>query len=256
MPLRVRARQVLRSAGFAGATAALGAGYVIRAAVAGRGQQDAVRDRWVGRWSAALLSLFHIELVVASDVPPPLPGRGRLIVANHRSPADIGIILKVFGGRMVGRADLARVPVLGQAARAVGTVFVDRSDAKSGAVAIREVRDLLKAGATVAVFPEGTIFPGDEVHPFKPGGFVAALHSGADLVPVGLAYAPIIEGAKRGESFFTHLGRMAAAKGSRVAVRIGTPIEVTKDARAGTLAERSHAAVNALVAEARALLDA
>ena len=44
------------------------------------------------------------------------------------------------------------------------------------------------AGQTVIVFPEGTTFAGDEVRPFHAGAFVAALRTGAEIVPVGLAY--------------------------------------------------------------------
>ena len=101
-------------------------------------------------------------------------GRGHLVVANHRSTADILVLLRTFGGRMVSRADLAGWPLVGAAARAVGTLFVDRSDAASGATAVRAIRTRLVAGDTVIVFPEGTTFPDDEVRPFHAGAFVAA----------------------------------------------------------------------------------
>jgi 1-acyl-sn-glycerol-3-phosphate acyltransferase len=178
------------------------------------------------------------------------------VVANHRSTADVLALLHAFGGRMVSRADLARWPLVGPAARAVGTIFVDRADAASGAGAVRAIRTQLAAGSTVIVFPEGTTYPGDDVRPFHPGAFIAALRSGSDVVPVGLAYQTGSGAAFVNESFPAHLARMAAAEPSRVAMCIGTPITIAERTRAGHLAARAQTDVQRLVGAARALVDA
>ena len=109
-------------------------------------------------------------------------------MTNHRSAIDIGVVLATFGGTMVSRADLASWPVVGAAARAVGTVFVDRSSAKSGAATIRAIQKHLEEGQTINLFPEGTTFDGDEVRPFHGGAFVSAVRAEAEVLPVGLAY--------------------------------------------------------------------
>src|SRR5882724_2175040 len=128
-----RARQVARATGFVGVTASMLPAFLVRMASTPDSERDAVRDRWVSRWARTLLRLFAIEIVVDGAVPPPTQGRGRgrLVITNHRSAIDVGVVLSTFGGTMVSRADLASWPVLGPAARAVGTVFVDRSSAKS-----------------------------------------------------------------------------------------------------------------------------
>jgi 1-acyl-sn-glycerol-3-phosphate acyltransferase len=219
----------------------------------GRDRRD-VRDRWVRRWADALLALFAIHV----DVRGPGVvggGRGRLVVANHRSTIDVALLLRTFGGRMVSRADLSGWPLVGPAARSVGTIFVDRSSAVSGANTIRQIRNALIAGETVCVFPEGTTYEGDVVRPFRPGAFVAALRTGASVVPVGLAYETGSGAAFVGEGFMQHLGRMAAADPSRVCARVGDPIEVESGARARDLEKRIHNAVQALVHEARAIVD-
>jgi 1-acyl-sn-glycerol-3-phosphate acyltransferase len=155
----------------------------------------------------------------------------------------------------VSRADLARWPLIGAAARAVGTVFVDRADAISGANALRAIRTLLARGSTVIVFPEGTTFTDDEVRPFHPGPFVAALRSGADVVPVGLAYEKGSGAAFVNESFGAHLARMAAAEPSKMVMCTGAPIAVAEAARGAELRDRAHASVQKLVHEARRLVD-
>ena len=217
-------------------------------------QKDDVRDRWVRRWAKALLDLFAIDVVVRGTVPPrPRPGeRGRLVVANHRSAIDIGVVLATFGGTMVSRADLAGWPIVGAAARAVGTVFVDRDSAKSGAVTIRAIQRQLEEGQTIALFPEGTTFSGDEVRPFHGGAFIAAARAGADVLPVGLAYPAASGAAYLDETFMAHLGRMAKSRATRMALVVGEPI-ATKGLRAGAIGERAHAAVSELVAQARAV---
>jgi 1-acyl-sn-glycerol-3-phosphate acyltransferase len=213
-----------------------------------------VRDVWVGRWARALLKLFAIEVVVDGTVPTPTQGhgRGRLVVTNHRSAIDIGVVLSTFGGTMVSRADLATWPVLGAAARAVGTVFVDRSSAKSGAATIRSMQKLLEEGQTINLFPEGTTFEGDEVRPFHGGAFVSAVRAEAEILPVGIAYPRASGAAFINETFPQHLARMSKSGATRMVVSIGTPFVARKSDRATDLTKRAHDEVQALVARARA----
>jgi 1-acyl-sn-glycerol-3-phosphate acyltransferase len=228
--------------------------FLLHERLAREPEKDRVRDRWVTAWSAAMLRLFGIRVLMRGVLPS--GGRGHLVVANHRSTADILVLLRTFGGHMVSRADLASWPLVGMAARAVGTVFVDRSDVVSGANAVRAIRDRLAEGHTVIVFPEGTTFSDDEVRPFHAGAFVAALRSGSRIVPVGLAYGPGSGAAFFNESFPAHLARMAAASPSDVVLSVGEPIEIGKKSRAAQLRDRAHAEVQRQVREARQLVEA
>lgn len=251
-----RSRQAYRASGFVALTAGMlpvFLSHMRRIRDLPLAQQDTVRDLWVRRWARALLSLFAIEVVTTGNVPPPTKHgeRGRLVVANHRSAIDIGVLLATFGGTMVSRDDLARWPVVGAAARAVGTVFVDRKDAKSGAATIRAIQKRLEDGATIIIFPEGTTFDGDEVRPFHGGAFVAAARAKADVLPVGLAYPRDSGAAFLNETFPEHLGRMAKSTATKMVVAAGARI-ATDGVRASDLSKRAHAAVQALVHEARA----
>ncbi len=255
LPASARARQLLRAAGFVGVTGAMLPLYMTRDRLARSERRDEIRDRWVRRWSRLLLDLFGIRVTVLGDPSPPR-GRGRLVVANHRSAIDVGVLLHTFGGRMVSRSDLSGWPLVGAAARSVGTVFVDRADAGSGASAIRSIRELLKAHQTVIIFPEGTTFPGDEVRPFQPGSFLAALRTESEVLPVGIAYERGSEATFFNETFTNHLGRMAAApKPTRVTLSIGSPILVERGTRSAPLAAEAHAAVQELVHRSRASVD-
>ena len=246
-------RRLARVAGFGVLTGAMLPGLVVHEGLVSPDRREALRERWVGAWCTMLLRLFGVRVLMHGSPPP--PGRGCLIVANHRSTADILVLLKTFGGHMVSRADLAQWPLVGVAARAAGTVFVDRSDVVSGANAVRAIRALLADRANVIVFPEGTTYAGDEVRPFHAGAFVAAARTGGTVVPVGLAYANGSDAAFVNESFPAHLARVAAARPSDVAMYVGDPIAVGDKARASQLRDRVHAEVQRLVHEARRMVD-
>ncbi len=212
-----RARRIL---GFASLTSGMLAMYRAHDRLASEPEKDALRERYVHRWSRALLELFGIHLTVVGAAHGKRSG-GRLVVANHRSTIDIGILLREFGGHVVSRDDLAHWPLVGAAARSVGTVFVDRASTASGVNAIRAMTRLLEGGASVTVFPEGTTFDGDLVRPFHKGAFVAARAADVPVVPVGIAYASGTDAAFVAESFTEHLGRLAKTKITRVAVVVG-----------------------------------
>ncbi len=262
-------RRAARIAGFGALTAGMLPAFLVHQRIARPADRGNVRDRWVGAWSGALLGLFGVRAHLRIASPGDALGRattfgalrersrdrGQLIVANHRSTADILVLLQAFGGRVVSRADLSRWPLVGASARSVGTVFVDRSDAVSGASAVRTIRSMLARGSTVIVFAEGTTFAGDEVRPFHAGAFVAALRSGADVVPVGLAYRAGSDAAFVHESFGAHLARVAAAAPSDMAMCVGPPIAVGQNVRAAELKDRAHAEVQRLVRVARKSVD-
>ncbi len=253
MTVRAHLRRGARIAGFGAITSAMLPVFLAHERVTHPTERGRVREAWVRAWCSSLLRLFGVQALVRGDVPG--RGRGHLVVSNHRSTADILILLRAFGGCMVSRADLAKWPLVGVAARSVGTVFVDRSNAVSGANTVRAIRDRLRGEDAVIVFPEGTTFPDDEVRPFRAGAFVAALHSGADVVPVGLAYAHGSGAAFVNESFPAHLARMAAAAPSQVAMCIGEPIAIQEGARAAHLRDRAQEEVARLVREARTLVE-
>jgi lyso-ornithine lipid O-acyltransferase len=207
-----------------------------------------VFQRYMKRWARSLVHATGGRVALVPGCSVPAHSGPRLIVANHRSPFDIGVLLSLFGGHALSRADLSHWPVLGLAARRAGTIFVDRDNGASRASALRTIRRRLAEGASILVFPEGGTFEGDEVRPFKAGAFAALRGLGAQIVPVGLAYDPGAEFAD--ETFVEHVVRVAGRKATRCVVNIGTPLLAEGETRA--LADRTHAQVQALVDDARA----
>jgi 1-acyl-sn-glycerol-3-phosphate acyltransferase len=214
-------------------------------------QQRSVFQRWMQVWARSLLGLFGVE--ASWHGLPILDHAGaRLVVANHRSPLDILLLLQRFGGVMLSRADLAGWPVLGAAARRAQTIFVDREDTLSGVLAVRALRERLSHEHTVIVFPEGTTLAGDDVRPFQQGAFAAARGLPVEIVPVGIAYPHGSEFLN--ETFGQHMVRMARRPHTEVACVVGQPRQMPS-ARKG-IAELLRADVQELVHQARRELEA
>ncbi len=206
-------------------------------------------QRWMKLWAQGLLDLFGFQVLVATPLPPSAAGP-RLVVSNHRSPIDILLMLRYFGGVVLSRGDLARWPVLGVAAQRAETIFVDRADAFSGFLAVRALRERLSQGRTVIVFPEGATFAGDEVHEFQGGAFSAARGLSVEVVPVGVAYEPGVEFVN--ETFVAHMTRVASRPSTRVACAFGQPRMLSGSRK--ELAAALQGEVQALVEKARAAL--
>lgn len=247
--LRRAPRQVARGVEALLSTAAAGLLADAHLRVVGAAEQRRVLARYQRAWAARMLHAGGAELVLATA--PPTPAHGpRLVVANHRSMLDTPVMLRLFGGHFLAHSGLAGLPVLGAAARVGGVVFVDRDAPSSRLVALRALKRLLEQGATVIVFPEGTTYAGDEVRPFSAGAFHLAPE--VEVLPVGLAYESP-EAEYGDESLGAHAARIAGRRRTRVVVAIGAPIEPPPRGadRARLLAERAHAAVQALVHQAR-----
>jgi 1-acyl-sn-glycerol-3-phosphate acyltransferase len=242
-------RAFLRTGGFVGWSAGNLAAYEAHRMVTTEEVRPALLARYRDRFTQGVLRLFGTELLVRGALDHE---QGALVVANHQSALDIGVMLALSRGVLVSRHDVADWPLLGRMAKHGNTIFVDRDDRRSGAAALREIRRRVKEGRIVVAFPEGGTFPGDSVHEFHPGAFAAVRSLGAPIIPVGLAYSPAVHYGN--ESFAKHMSKVAARPGTRIAVQIGDPLPDAPDARATT--EAARAEVERLVRQARTVLDA
>jgi 1-acyl-sn-glycerol-3-phosphate acyltransferase len=245
---RVGARGAVRLIGLGAATFAWLSAATLHESLVPTQKRGPIFQRYMKRWGHSLVRRTGGRVFLAPGSVVPAQLGPRLVVANHRSPFDIGILLSLFGGHALSRADLADWPVLGVAAQRAGTIFVDRTKADSGASAIRAIRKKLIQQASILLFPEGSTFQGDEVRPFKPGAFTALRNLNAQIVPVGLAYDPGAEFVN--ESFVAHVLRVAQRPRTRCVVAIGEPIAAL--GKPQELAETARDQVQRLVDQARA----
>jgi len=219
-------------------------------------------SKWTRRWAGGLLRVFGIRVEAYgpfADDGKLYPGRddrgvGRIFVMNHRSGADIPVMLTAAAVRVISRHDLANWPLIGPGAKRIGTLFVDRTSRRSGATVLRQISDKLAAGEGIAMFPEGTAYPGDEVHEFKPGAFNDAHRAGAQIVPMGVVYGDPAA-YYTDDSFMAHMKRIAGLRGMCVVVEIGEPLTADETSSV-ELKDQAREQVERLVEKARARLSA
>ncbi len=107
-----------------------------------------------------------------------------VVVAHHASPLDIPAVLSALpSARFVAAADLFKIPLLGAAMRALGTVPVDRRHPERGRSQLAELATPA-AGSPLAIFPEGAIAPLGDWLPFKSGAFYLAVRTGTPVLPL------------------------------------------------------------------------
>ena len=147
--------------------------------------QPARRMRIVGRWSAQLLTVLGIALQ-RSGTPRSGPV---LFVANHVSWLDILAINAVHPARFVSKADVRHWPVMGWMVACGGTLFIERERKRDALRVVHQVAAALKAGETVAVFPEGTTSDGHALLPFHANLLQAAIATEVAVQPIALRYS-------------------------------------------------------------------
>ena len=243
-------RAATRAVGLGACTASIvhGHGLLARVGLVGWERED--KAPWIRAWGHLMFPILGVRLRLVEGSAP--PDGTYLVVANHRSPIDILIAMHLIGGCVLSHEGVADLPIMGDAARATDTIFVDRADPRSGFKAIRAIRRRLEQGQNVIVFPEGTTYPGDEVRPFKRGSFTAARGlAEVRVLPLGLAYPPGAEFFD--ETFPAHLTRVGSRTWTPVWAVIGEPHEVPRSAEDE---EALRAAVQRLVDRAAAARDA
>jgi 1-acyl-sn-glycerol-3-phosphate acyltransferase len=118
--------------------------------------------------------------------------RAAMFVANHNSWMDIPFLGLSVGWRnykMISKAELAKVPILGRSIKVGGHVMVDRTNRKSQVRTLKSGMQCLKDGVHLVTFPEGTRSKTGRLLPFKNGAFMMAHKVGAPVIPVSIVHA-------------------------------------------------------------------
>ena len=170
-------------------------------------------------------------------------GARRVIyVSNHSSWVDVPVIGGVLDGRFVAKGEVAGWPIISTIARLGRTVFVSRSRASTGKER-DAMRDGLRAGDNLILFPEGTSSDGSRVLPFRTSFFaMAEVRAGEDRselpliqpvsvvydrlggLPTGRASRPVF--AWYGDmDIASHFWRLAQHTGLRATVLLHTPLD-------------------------------
>lgn len=124
----------------------------------------ALQTRYPHAYHQFLCRLFGIKIRVLGQ---PVRDRGVLIVANHTSYFDILVMSATLPVSFVAKMEVAGWPLFGLMSKLQRSVFVDRTRRSEAARSAEEIRNRLKGGDTLVLFPEGTTGDGNRILPFK-----------------------------------------------------------------------------------------
>jgi 1-acyl-sn-glycerol-3-phosphate acyltransferase len=211
--------------------------YRLRARLSGH--SEAAATDVLRRWSRRSWNWFGLDVRVRGEVPD-----GPCIyVANHRSYLDIPVLAGSLGTAFMSRADVASWPIVGNAARAIGSVFVERDDTTSRIRAAFALRRRLRAGSVV-VFPEGTTCGTPLPGRFHAGLFLFLHRAALPVRPVTVRYGDRRAYWTDDLSLGRHLREhVLAGPPIRVVVHVGAPIDTRSHKGGDDLARAAWAAI-------------
>jgi 1-acyl-sn-glycerol-3-phosphate acyltransferase len=82
--------------------------------------------------------------------------RGYLVICNHRSWADVGLLILHTWSLGISKKEVAYIPFFGLSGWLAGVIYFDRSKKMERAKVVTEAIALMRSGANLHVFPEGT----------------------------------------------------------------------------------------------------
>ncbi len=198
------------------------------------------------RWAAFNLKLTGTRVTV-DGLDQLDPRQSYVFMSNHRSNLDVLALLEAlwdFQLRWVAKEELFRIPLFGWALRATKQILVNRADHAQAVASLAAAKQRMHDGISVVFFPEGTRGRGDDMLPFKKGGVVFAIETGATIVPIAIT----------GTASILPRAAWVPRAGGDVRVSVCRPIP----ARAYTIEQRDVllADVRAAIAARLAVLDA
>jgi 1-acyl-sn-glycerol-3-phosphate acyltransferase len=172
-------------------------------------------------------------------------------VANHVSYTDVLVLASMRPAVFITSVELKGTFPLGLFARFGGSIFVERRNPAGLKREISDIAYTLRDGVSVVLFPEGTTFNGDTVHPFKNSLFTAALSTATPVLPVCIRYRRIngkrLDERNRdavyyygGTTFPEHAPRLLALRSVHVECLVLDPVETGPDGSRKAVAARCH----------------
>jgi 1-acyl-sn-glycerol-3-phosphate acyltransferase len=143
-----------------------------------------IYDRCCWEWSDGFLRVAGITVKV--EGAGKLRERPCVYVANHTSTIDIWALITRLPHvpRFIMKKEVLKIPLFGTAAAAAGHILVDRQRRTAAFGSYQKAAEVLKRGASAAIFAEGTRSPSGKLLPFKKGPFVLAIAAQIPVVPV------------------------------------------------------------------------
>lgn len=214
-----------------------------------RAREDHIRG-----WARRMFGKLGMTLDIQGSFRP----GAKLVVANHVSWLDVMAVHAACPeARFVSKAEVRHWPLVARLVDAARTLYLERERTRDALRVVHHMAEALRAGDTVAVFPEGTVNDGHALLPFHANLLQAAIATAAPVQPVALRYADAHASVSRAVLFTgaITLGQslwwLACGDGVRVQVQV-LPALDSAHADRRALAERLRAQIAAALQDATA----
>ncbi len=233
--------------------------YCVHMVFAGRALSARARASYIAsRQRAGCVALTCI-LGLTSETRGKLPrGKASLITCNHIGTLDPWILAATLDVSFVAKAEMGSWPIISFVCRSVGIIFAHRGRVMKTTGTVNEIQDRMRDGVPVLIFPEGTTSDGQQLLPFKTGGFqaVAGMDDGF-IVPMyfhlrTISGQPVSMESRMTvtwtspQTMFANLWHILGLGPLHFVIRIGEPIHASGRDRK-ELARRAQEAVAALM---------
>ena len=134
-------------------------------------------------WTFSKLNFIPYEIVGKENIHP---GKAYIYISNHTSYLDIpGVCLTVPTQiRPLAKKELMKIPIFGWIVKPA-CIIVDRSSNESRRKSMDHLKDVLKRGISILIFPEGTQNRSAEpLAPFYDGAFRIAIETQQPILPL------------------------------------------------------------------------
>ena len=131
----------------------------------------------------------------AAGIPVVMRGAERIpavpvvLAVNHTSYLDAVVLVALLGPRVysfVAKREFEENPLMRALLKGFGTLFVERFDVQKSAEHADVLVEAARGGASMIVFPEGTLTRNTGLMAFRAGAFQVAAQAGVPVVPVAL----------------------------------------------------------------------
>jgi 1-acyl-sn-glycerol-3-phosphate acyltransferase len=118
-----------------------------------------------------------------------IPAGPVVLAVNHTSYLDAVVLLALLGPRVysfVAKREFEGNPLMRLLLKGFATIFVERFDVLRSAEHADVLVEAARGGASLVVFPEGTLTRNTGLMAFRAGAFQVAAQAGVPVVPIAL----------------------------------------------------------------------
>lgn len=191
----------------------------------------------VRNWARGIIKYAGVEIEVIGKPRTDCP---TVFIGNHAGYFDIPICLSIIERPIgfVSKIENKKIPIIHGWMKAIGCVFIDRSDIRQQVKMIDIVGKNLKAGHSYVIFPEGTRSKDGKLAEFKAGALKFATRAQASIQPFAII----------GSADIMKKGSLRINSG-KIIVKFGEPFDTDKKMNKETvaLAERLRTEVEKLL---------